>query len=73
VGRCAIIFFDCARASGICCMSQKNSRQVFCWLRAQKKISVSFFLALLTLLAQKLSAKSRPSAESWLVAELRDL
>jgi hypothetical protein len=47
---------------------QKNSGQVF-WLASRaKKLLVSFFLALLASLAQKLSAESQPSAESWLVA-----
>ena len=47
---------------------QKNSEQVF-WLALRaKKLLVSFFLALLILLAKKISVESRPLAESWLVA-----
>jgi len=52
---------------GIFCMSQKNSQQVFL-LALRKKTLGQFFPSFACFAHKKLSAESRPSAESWLVA-----
>ena len=54
---------------GIFCMSQKNSQQVFL-LALRKKTLGQFFPSFACFAHKKLSAESRPSAESSLVAEV---
>jgi hypothetical protein len=54
---------------GIFCMSKKNSQQVFL-LALRKKTLGQFFPSFACFAHKKLSAESRPSAESWLVADV---
>ena len=55
--------------AGIFCMSQKNSQQVFL-LALRKNTLCQFFPSFACFAHKKLSAESRPSAESWLVAKV---